>query len=157
MLRWTEASVKLLFLSHWRSNFCWSNFDWVVTSGKETGKMFNYVVSQLFMNFFRSQCDAFVRSFNMLQLVREVPFKWVHHSNKSKYITTKEAKSFPPTLDFYFPIIFPNSKVCVHLDLKVFFLIWEDSCMLWDIWVDCSSISLCITVLVSIVTLLLAK
>lgn len=101
----------------------------------------------------------FVRSFNTLQLIREPPFKRFHNSNKSKYILniTKEAKSFSPTLDFYFPIISPNSKVCVNLDLKVFFLIWEDSCMLWDIWVDCSSISLCITVLVSIVTILLAK
>lgn len=40
----------------------------------------------------------------------------------------------------------------VHLDLKVFFLIWEDSCMLWDIWLDFSSCSLCITILVSMAT-----
>lgn len=43
-------------------------------------------------------------------------------------------------------------RMCLHLDVKVFFLIWEDSCMLWDIWVDCSSCSRCITVLVSMVT-----
>lgn len=72
----------------------------------------------------------------------------IHTADKRDHLSerwlTPISSFLTPTADVW--------GMCSHLDVKVLFLMWEDSCMLWDIWVDCSSCSRCITVLVSMAT-----